>query len=72
MIALHEMVEQENADLVMLVAHGYSGVGRWPYGSIATSFIIHGNTSLMIMQDLSRDEIMKTMAEMAAGETKGH
>ena len=71
-IALHEMVDQENADLVMLVAHGYSGVGRWPYGSIATSFIIHGNTSLMIMQDLSNDEIMKTMAEMAAGETKGH
>jgi len=70
--ALHEMVEQENADLVMLVAHGHSGEGRWPYGSIATSFIVHGTTSLMIMQDLSMDEIMKTMAEMAASETKGH
>jgi len=70
--ALHEMVEQENADLVMLVAHGHSGEGRWPYGSIATSFIVHGTTSLMIMQDLSIGEIMKTTAEMAASETKGH
>jgi nucleotide-binding universal stress UspA family protein len=72
MSALHEMVEQENADLVMLAAHGYSGEGRWPYGSIATSFIFHGNTSLLIMQDLSMDEIIKTMAEMAAREPKGH
>jgi nucleotide-binding universal stress UspA family protein len=70
--ALHEMVEQENADLVMLVAHGHSGEGRWPYGSIAASFITHGTTSLMIMQDLSTDEITKTMAEMAARETEGH
>lgn len=47
------MVEQQDADLVMLVAHGRSGGGRWPYGSVATSFIAYGTTSLMIMQDLS-------------------
>ena len=70
--ALHDMVEQENADLVMLVAHGHSGESRWPYGSIATSFIAYGTTSLMIMQDLSEDEIRRTQAEMAARETKGH
>lgn len=69
---LHDMVEQENADLVMLVAHGYSGEARWPYGSIATSFIAYGTSSLMIMQDLSGDEIKRTQAEMAASETKGH
>jgi nucleotide-binding universal stress UspA family protein len=71
-VALHDMVEQENADLVMLVAHGYSGEGRWPYGSIANSFIAYGTTSLLIMQDLSPDEIKRTQAEMAARETKGH
>ena len=70
--ALHDMVEQENADLVMLVAHGYSGEARWPYGSIATSFISYGTNSLLIMQDLSADEIKRTQAEMAASETKGH
>lgn len=69
---LHDMVEQENADLVMLVAHGHSGEGRWPYGSIANSFIAYGTTSLMIMQDLSGDEIKQTQAEIAARETKGH
>lgn len=70
--ALHDMVEQENADLVMLVAHGHSGEGRWPYGSIANSFITYGTTSLLIMQDLSGDEIKRTQAEMAAREIKGH
>lgn len=71
--ALHEMVEQQDVDLVMLVAHGHSGEGRWPYGSIATSFIAYGATSLMIMQDLPAGEIEKTMAETAAHEeSKGH
>lgn len=70
--ALHDMVEQENADLVMLAAHGRSGESRWPYGSIATSFIAYGSASLMIMQDLSGDQIKRTQAEMAARETKGH
>jgi nucleotide-binding universal stress UspA family protein len=70
--ALHDMVEQQKADLVMLVAHGHSGEGRWPYGSIATSFIAYGATSLMIMQDLSDEEIVRTTAEIAALESKGH
>jgi nucleotide-binding universal stress UspA family protein len=70
--SLHDLVEQENPDLVMLVAHGHSGERRWPYGSIATSFISYGTTALMIMQDLSGDEIQETKAEMAALETKGH
>lgn len=72
MAALHDMVEQENADMVMLVAHGQSDESRWPYGSIATSFIAYGTTSLMILQDLSSDEIKRTQAEMAAREIKGH
>jgi nucleotide-binding universal stress UspA family protein len=70
--SLHDLVEQENPDLVLLVAHGHSGEGRWPYGSIATSFIAYGSTPLMIMQDFSRKEIKQSQAEMAADETKGH
>ncbi len=71
-VSLHDMVEQENADLVLLVAHGHSGESRWPYGSVATSFIAYGTTSLMIMQDLSPAEIKRTQAEIAAREIKGH
>jgi len=70
--ALHDMVKQENPDLVMLVAHGQAGESRWPYGSVATSFIAYGTTPLMIMQDLSGDEIKRSQAEIAAREIKGH
>jgi nucleotide-binding universal stress UspA family protein len=70
--SLHDMVEQEDPDLVMLVAHGDSGERRWPYGSIASSFITYGTTTLMIAQDLSGDEIKQTKTEMAALEIKGH
>jgi nucleotide-binding universal stress UspA family protein len=70
--ALHDMVTEAKADLVMLVAHGNSGERRWPYGSIATSFIAHGSTPLMIMQDLSENEIIPTHAEQAIREARGH
>jgi nucleotide-binding universal stress UspA family protein len=70
--SLHDMVEHEDPDLVMLVAHGHSGERRWPYGSIATSFMTHGTTTLMVTQDLSADEIRQTKAEMAALEIEGH
>jgi nucleotide-binding universal stress UspA family protein len=69
---LHDLAEESNADLVMLVAHGYSGERRWPYGSVTTSFIAYGNTSLMIMQDLPATEIHLTRAEMAVREGTGH
>jgi nucleotide-binding universal stress UspA family protein len=69
---LHDMAEESNADLVMLVAHGYTGERRWPYGSVTTSFIAYGNSSLMIMQDLPKSEIHPTRAEMAVREGKGH
>lgn len=69
---LHDMAEEANADLMLLAAHGYSGERRWPYGSVTTSFIAYGNTSLMIMQDLPAAEIHQTRAEMAVREGKGH
>jgi nucleotide-binding universal stress UspA family protein len=69
---LHDMAEEANADLMLLAAHGYSGERRWPYGSVTTSFIAYGNTSLMIMQDLPPSEIHQTRAEMAVREGKGH
>lgn len=70
--ALHDMVDELKADLVILVAHGETGERRWPYGSIATSFIAHGNTPLMIMQDLSEQDRVPTHAEQAISEGRGH
>lgn len=69
---LHSMVEEEKADLVMLVAHGRSGDGHWPYGSVTASFIAYGNTSLFIMQDLRAKDIQQTVAEQAMLQTQGH
>ncbi len=65
-VTLHELVDQEKIDLVLLTAHGYSALTRWPYGSVVSSFIAYGTTSLLIVQDLPQDKIELTRAEMAA------
>ncbi len=70
--ALHELVKRENVDLVVLSAHGYFGGTKWPYGSVTLSFIAYGTTPLLVVQDLSPDELESTLAEVAVGEHKGH
>jgi nucleotide-binding universal stress UspA family protein len=70
--SLHDLVEQANVDLVVLSAHGHSGGTKWPYGSLVVNFIAYGTTPLLIMQDLSPDEVERTRAEMLARERKGH
>lgn len=70
--SLHNIVAEERADMVMLVAHGHSGEGRWPYGSVATSFIAYGTTALLIVQDLTEEELKTSKKEAAAVETQGH
>ena len=70
--ALHDMVNEAGADVVMLVAHGDTGERRWPYGSITSSFIAHGNAPLLIMQDLAEHDVVPTHAEQAIREAKGH
>lgn len=69
---LHDMAEESNADLVLLAAHGHSGGKRWPYGSLTTSFIAYGNSSLLILQDLPETEIHPTRAEIAARDSMEH
>jgi len=69
---LHDLVEAEDVDLVLLSAHGDSGNCRWPYGSVALSFIVYGTTPLLIVQDLDRNNVQKTTAEIVTREKKGH
>ena len=71
-VALHNFIDREKIDLVLLSAHGYSGENRWPYGKIALNFIAYGTTPLIIIQDLSKNEVGKTLAEKYAEESKGH
>lgn len=48
---LHTLVDQTDADLVVLSAQGEAYQQQWSYGSIAASFIGHGTTPLLIMQE---------------------
>jgi nucleotide-binding universal stress UspA family protein len=49
---LHRVAEQEQADLVILSAHGYSGNQQWPHGSMVNNFIMYSSLPLLIAQDL--------------------
>lgn len=69
---LHLLAEEKKADMVILSAHGQTSVDRWPYGSVATSFIVYGNTTLLVLQDFSPEEIRDNPAESATHQTQGH
>jgi nucleotide-binding universal stress UspA family protein len=57
--SLHQVVEQEQIDMVTLNAHGYSGKHQWPYGSVVSNFILYGKVSLLIVQDLPAKQELK-------------
>lgn len=65
-VALHELIDQEKVDLVLMSAHGYSGLAQWPYGNVVRSYITYGTTPLLIVQDLPQGTIEPTWAEAAA------
>ncbi|MBN1953850.1 MAG: universal stress protein [Anaerolineae bacterium] len=71
-MALQELAEGEAVDLIALSAHGYSGGTKWPYGSVALNLIAYGTTPLLIVQDLSAEDIERTRAEVATAQYKGH
>jgi nucleotide-binding universal stress UspA family protein len=63
-VVLHQLVEQEQIDMVALSAHGYSGNHQWPYGSMVNNFILYGKVPLLIVQDLpARQELTSTESQ---------
>ncbi len=70
--SLHQLVDDEAVDLVLMSAHGFSGSTRWPYGSLVLNFIAYGSTPLLIVQDMQPDQLQPTRAEIAAREPTGH
>lgn len=70
--ALHQLVDDEDADLVALGAHGATGSSRWPYGSTVLNVLAYGSTPLLVVQDLDRREVKASVAERAAQERPGH
>ncbi len=51
-VTLHELIDREQIDLVVLSAHGYSENNLWPYGSLVNNFILYSKVPLLIVQDL--------------------
>jgi nucleotide-binding universal stress UspA family protein len=69
---LQRIQEEYGIDLVILSAHGHSAdVGR-PFGSISTGLIEYGSVTVIMVQDLSPQEVEPTRAEEVAREQKGH
>lgn len=50
---LHEAVSDWGADLIIVSAHGLSGMARWPYGSVAANLISYADAPLLVLQDQS-------------------
>lgn len=70
--AIHKLSNQEeDIDLVVLCAHGYTGETALPYGSVARNYIEHGEKSVLIIQDVSRSHVKLTAAEIAAEKSGG-
>ena len=65
-VALHQLEEQEQIDMVALSAHGYSGNHQWPYGSMVNNFILYGKAPLLIVQDLPTKQ--EPMSELQSSE----
>jgi len=57
--------QEENIDLVVLCAHGYTGQNEWPYGSISRNYIEYGTKPVLIIQDIPYTEFQPTAAEIA-------
>ena len=62
---LHDLVDQERIDLVLLSAHGYSGETRWSHGGLVANFVAYGSCPLLIFQDAPGEQSILTQAEAA-------
>jgi nucleotide-binding universal stress UspA family protein len=67
--AIQELATQDDIDLIVLCAHGYTGESSWPYGSIARNYLEHGSKPVLIIQDVPRARVKPTAAEIAANNT---
>ena len=67
--AIEGLAEQEDIDLVVLSAHGYTGLSTRPYGNVTRNYMEHGTKPVLVIQDIPRSEVRPTVAEMTAEES---
>ncbi len=64
--AIQKLADQEDIDIVVLCAHGYSGQVTWPYGTITRNYMEHGTKPVLVIQDIPLSQVRPTAAEIAA------
>jgi nucleotide-binding universal stress UspA family protein len=64
-LSIHELVDQEQIDMLVLNAHGYSGISQWPYGNMVNNFILYGKVPLLIVQDLPAKPVMEETSRVS-------
>lgn len=64
--SLLDFIEDEDIDLVVASAHGFSGERVRPFGSVVTNLITYGSAHLLVVQDFEHGEIRQTRAAVAA------
>lgn len=69
---LHQLIEEEGSDLIVVSAHGKSGKPLWPLGSVSANLILYGAAPILVVQDLPAEQLEPTHAERFAREQSGH
>jgi nucleotide-binding universal stress UspA family protein len=64
--SLLDFIDDEDVDLVVASAHGYSGERLRPFGSVVTNLITYGSAHLFVIQDLAQGAIRPTRATIVA------
>ncbi len=71
-VRLHQLVDENNIDLVVLSAHGYTSHSHWPIGSIVSNFMNFGKTPLLVLQDMPKEALRSRLFENQVEQKKGH
>jgi nucleotide-binding universal stress UspA family protein len=63
---LEQVAREEDVGLVVVSAHGSSGMAPWPYGSVANRLIHYGAKPLLVLQDATIERRVEEPRETAA------
>jgi nucleotide-binding universal stress UspA family protein len=67
---LYTLVEQQDIDLVVLNAHGFTGDAHWLYGSLAVNFMLNSPVPVLVVQDFAAERqgsVLPSRQEVEAG-----
>ncbi|HSN95457.1 MAG TPA: universal stress protein [Anaerolineaceae bacterium] len=68
--AIMRLADDENVDLLILCAHGFTGELSWPFGTVARSFIEYSTKPVLVIQDLTHLDVLPTDASQAIESTR--